>query len=213
MNKYFSGLIKILSKRSKKTKDELKVSEFERMRAIENNDLKLNADIQAKLQEAEMQKQIIGEKAYEDVLKKAELEKYVVDIILIFNPEKDENVIKGCLKKVISKNMTNNEITKEEILQMVLKELNKKKTKVPKGYLFKHVIISQNNIFTKIHDFGIIVYRIFYKAFFIANLISQKCFFVHFYKKCTLFSSQKRPFYKGLRNSYIFYRLKVHFIF
>lgn len=132
MNKYFNGLIKILSKRSKqskKTKDELKVSEFERMRAIENNDLKLNADIQAKLQEVEMQKQIIGEKAYEDALKKAELEKYVVDTILIFNPEKDTNVIKGCLKRTLSKNKSSNELTKEEMLQLVLKEMNKKKTK------------------------------------------------------------------------------------
>lgn len=76
-----------------------------------------------------MQKQIIGEKAYEDALKKAELEKYVVDTILIFKPEKDANVIKGCLKRTLSKNKSSNELTKEEILQLVLKEMNKKKTK------------------------------------------------------------------------------------
>ena len=75
-----------------------------------------------------MQKQIIGEKAYEDALKKAELEKYVVDTILIFNPEKDANVIKGCLKRTLAKNKSSNELTKK-ILQLVLKEMNKKKTK------------------------------------------------------------------------------------
>ena len=74
-----------------------------------------------------MQKQIIGEKAYEDALKKAELEKYVVDTILIFKPEKDANVIKGCLKRTLSKNKSSNELTKK-ILQLVLKEMNKKKT-------------------------------------------------------------------------------------
>ena len=74
-----------------------------------------------------MQKQIIGEKAYEDALKKAELEKYVVDTILIFNPEKDANVIKGCLKRTLAKNKSSNELTKK-ILQLVLKEMNKKKT-------------------------------------------------------------------------------------
>lgn len=128
MNKYFSGLIKILSKRSKNSKEELKVSEFERMRAIEDNNLKLNADIQRKLQEAEMQKQIIGEQDYEESIKIAELEKYIVDIILIFKPEKDIQIIKGCLKRVLSKNKKDIDYNnKEQILQMVLKELDKKK--------------------------------------------------------------------------------------
>lgn len=99
------------------------------MKAIEDNNLKLSADIQRKLQEAEMQKQIIGEQEYEESIKIAELEKYVVDTILIFKPEKDANVIKGCLKRTLSKNKSSNELTKEEILQLVLKEMNKKKTK------------------------------------------------------------------------------------
>lgn len=128
MNKYFSGLIKILSKRSKNSKEELKVSEFERMKAIEDNNLKLNADIQRKLQEVEMQKQIIGEQDYEESIKIAELEKYIVDIILIFKPEKDIQIIKGCLKRVLSKNKKDIDYNnKEQILQMVLKELDKKK--------------------------------------------------------------------------------------
>lgn len=128
MNKYFGGLIKILSKRSKNSKEELKVSEFERMKAIEDNNLKLNADIQRKLQEAEMQKQIIGEQEYEESIKIAELEKYIVDIILIFKPEKDIQIIKGCLKRVLSNNKKDIDYNnKEQILQMVLKELDKKK--------------------------------------------------------------------------------------
>lgn len=97
------------------------------MKAIEDNNLKLNADIQKKLQEVEMQKQILGEKAYEDALKKAELEKYVVDMILIFKPDKNIELIKGCLKRVISRNKTSDEISKEQVLQLVLKELDKKK--------------------------------------------------------------------------------------
>ena len=59
------------------------------MKAIEDNNLKLNADIQRKLQEVEIQKQIIGEQEYEEFIKIAELEKYIVDIILIFKPCKD----------------------------------------------------------------------------------------------------------------------------
>ena len=65
--------------------------------------LKLNADIQRKLQEVEIQKQIIGEQEYEEFIKIAELEKYIVDIILIFKPEKDVQIIKGCLKEYLVK--------------------------------------------------------------------------------------------------------------
>ena len=38
---------------------------------------------------------------------------------------KDANVIKGCLKRTLSKNKSSNELTKK-ILQLVLKEMNKK---------------------------------------------------------------------------------------
>lgn len=75
-----------------------------------------------------MQKQIIGEKKYEEAVKMAELEKYIVNTILIFEPNRDLEIIKGCLKRALSNNKAKVDNTKEEILQIVLNELKKKKT-------------------------------------------------------------------------------------
>ena len=76
---------------------------------------------------AEMQKQIIGEQEYERAIKTAELEKYVVRTVLVFEPSKSPNIIKGCLKKVLSKNKNSLESNNEEILEFVIKEMKKKK--------------------------------------------------------------------------------------
>ncbi len=58
----------------------------------------------------------------------AELEKYIVNTILIFESNRDPEIIKGCLKRALSNNKAKVDNTKEEILQMVLKELKKKNT-------------------------------------------------------------------------------------
>ena len=128
MNKYFNGLITIISKDNKRRKKDIALAELQRQEMIEASNKKLDDDIQAKLQEAEMEIQIIGKDEYEKTVILQELESYVVDTILIFEPNKNIETIKTCFKRVMNKNKTNIENSKKEVLQMVLKELKKKRT-------------------------------------------------------------------------------------
>lgn len=132
INKHFSSLAKILNNNKKYSKQEINDFLLEQMALTDEENKKLDLDIQRKAQEAEMKIQMLGNAEYEKEQLVKELEDYVIQIIKMFDSNKDEEQIKKCLSKVISKNKANIKYSKEDYLQLTLKELDKKNNKKKK---------------------------------------------------------------------------------
>lgn len=121
MDQYFHGLVSIISKgRSKRCKD-LQEIDAERTRIINEANEKFNDELNKKLQVAEMQKQIIEEKAKESDIDDVQLLHYVQRMIKIFNPDEDDNEIVKCLENVVKNaKKVNQDLSQEEALAQTL---------------------------------------------------------------------------------------------
>ena len=134
MKQYFHGLVGIISKgKSKRCKDVQEI-DSERTRIINEANEKFNDELNKKLQVAEMQKQIIEEKAKESEIDDIQVLHYVQRMIKAFDPNQDDNEILKCLEKVVKNaKKVNQELNQEDALAQTLSLLRQPKKHPRKG--------------------------------------------------------------------------------
>ena len=126
MNKYYYGLVKILTNSEGKTCKDIQEKEIERLQIINKVNDEFNAEINKKLQEAEMAKQLIEQKLESQDENEIEITQYIIKMIQIFDSTKDENEIIKCLKQIVqSYKKKNLDLNKEELLRLTVDKLKK----------------------------------------------------------------------------------------
>ena len=124
MNKYYYGLVKILTNSEGKTCKDIQEQEIQRLQIINKVNDEFNAEINKKLQEAEMSKQLIEQKLESQDANEIEITQYIIKMIQIFDSTKDENEIIKCLKQIVqSYKKKNLDLNKEELLIQTVEKL------------------------------------------------------------------------------------------
>ncbi len=93
--------MKILTNREGKTYKDIQEQEILRLQIINKVNDEFNAEINKKLQEAEMSKQLIEQKLESQDANEIEITQYIIKMIQIFDSTKDENEIIKCLKQIV----------------------------------------------------------------------------------------------------------------
>ncbi len=121
MDQYFHGLTSILTRKKSEHCKDIQQIELERAQIIENANIKFNAELNKKLQEAEMDKQIIEEQAKQSGIEDVQMFQYVQRMIKLFNPDQDDKQIIKCFKKIIKDSKEiNTVLTQEDALQQTV---------------------------------------------------------------------------------------------
>ena len=124
MNKYFYGLTKILTKKEGKTCKSIQKIDLERLQVINEINDNFNAEINKKIQESEMQKQIIEEELNTQDNEEIEIIQYIVKTIQIFDSTKKEKEIIKRLKPILQTYKKKKlELNKEDILMLTVEKL------------------------------------------------------------------------------------------
>ena len=124
MNKYYYGLVKILTNSEGKTCKDIQEQEIQRLQIINKVNDEFNAEINKKLQEAEMSKQLIEQKLESQDANEIEITQYIIKMIQIFDSTKDENEIIKCLKQIVqSYKKKNLNLNKEELLIQTVEKI------------------------------------------------------------------------------------------
>ena len=118
--------MKILTNREGKTYKDIQEQEIQRLQIINKVNDEFNAEINKKLQEAEMSKQLIEQKLESQDANEIEITQYIIKMIQIFDSTKDENEIIKCLKQIVqSYKKKNLDLNKEELLRLTVDKLKK----------------------------------------------------------------------------------------
>lgn len=118
--------MKILTNREGKTYKDIQEQEILRLQIINKVNDEFNAEINKKLQEAEMSKQLIEQKLESQDANEIEITQYIIKMIQIFDSTKDENEIIKCLKQIVqSYKKKNLDLNKEELLRLTVDKLKK----------------------------------------------------------------------------------------
>ena len=128
MNKYFFELVKLLTSEKGTSTKAIQEQEIVRLNLINKSNELFNDEINKKIQEAEMRKQIIEEQINSENSADVEIVEYVVNTYKMFNPDKDEQDIIKCAKQIIqSYRKKEFDVNKEDILAATIEKLNKPK--------------------------------------------------------------------------------------
>ena len=131
MNKYFSGLTKILLK--KNSKRNIKTNELERTEIINKSNERFTKELNEKLQEAEIQRQLIEDKAKDKEKDNLEQIQYVMKIIKIVDPIKEDTEIIEAFNSIIKLYRKHDQVlSNEEALTLTLEKLKQPKKKSKK---------------------------------------------------------------------------------
>ena len=118
--------MKIITNREGKTYKDIQEQEILRLQIINKVNDEFNAEINKKLQEAEMSKQLIEQKLESQDANEIEITQYIIKMIQIFDSTKDENEIIKCLKQIVqSYKKKNLDLNKEELLRLTVDKLKK----------------------------------------------------------------------------------------
>lgn len=126
MNKYFYGLVKLLTNKKGTRTKAIQEQEIERLKLINKLKEIFDNEINKKVQETEMKKQIIEEQNNFDNSTDIEIVEYVINTYWLFNPDKDEQDIIKCINRIIqSYKKKKLDVNKEDILAATIDKLNK----------------------------------------------------------------------------------------
>ncbi len=131
MNKYFSGLTNILLNKS--TKKTLLSDEIKRQNAITETNNQIALELDKKLQEAEMQRQIINDKVNENNKAYSEQLAFISKVVKIFDSSKADKDIAACYEQVFKLfEKSNRELSNDDALALTLEKLKQPKRRLKK---------------------------------------------------------------------------------
>lgn len=128
MNKYFHGLVNILTSNEDKSCNDILTNDIERSKIINEANIKFNEELNRKLQEAEIQNQLIEEQAKKSDIDDIVLLQYIQKVIKAMDPEyTDKDIIKALEKVIKSAKKGKQELSKEDALIQTLQLLHQPK--------------------------------------------------------------------------------------
>ena len=118
--------MKILTNREGKTYKDIQEQEIQRLKIINKVNDEFNTEINKKLQETEMYKQLNEQKLESQDVNEIEIVQCIIKMIQIFDSTKDENEIIKCLKQIVqSYKKKNLDLNKEDLSRLTVDKLKK----------------------------------------------------------------------------------------